>query len=151
MRYFVANRALATMALAVFGFAVNALANGNCSTATLKGAFGFTATGFLVAPSPIVGLFGGIGIQSFDGKGNTEAVSTVSINGTSQTVSIKGAYSVNSDCTGSMTLTFLPSGLVHHFDLVVASSGSDVQGVRTDPGVVGMGSYRRLSGGEGGQ
>ena len=150
MRYFTSNHTFATIGLALFGFAPNALADGNCSSAILKGTFGFTATGFLVAPSPIVGPFGGIGIQSFDGKGNTEAVSTVSINGNSERVSIKGTYSVKSDCTGSMILTFLPSGLVHHFDLVVAGNGS-VQGVRTDPGVVGMGTYRRLFGGDGGQ
>ena len=75
----------------------------------------------------------------------------MSINGNSQRVTIRGTYSVNSDCTGSMTLTFLPSGLVHHFDFVVASNGAEVEGIRTDPGVVGTGTYRRLSAGEGGQ
>ena len=54
MRYFAPNRTFATMALALFGSAINALADSNCSTATLKGAFAFTAAGTLVAPSPIV-------------------------------------------------------------------------------------------------
>jgi len=112
----------------------------------LKGGFAFIATGFLVAPSPIIGPFAAIGTQSFDGKGNTEAASTVSVNGVAERVTFTGVYSVKSDCSGSMTLTLLPSGLVYHFDLVIAANGAEIQGIRTDAGVVGTGVYRKMSG-----
>jgi hypothetical protein len=147
MRHFIPNRSFFTIVLALLAFGASAHAS-NCSETTLKGDFGFTASGFLVAPSPIVGPFAGIGAQKFDGKGNTEATSTASINGNLQRVAIKGTYVVKSDCTGSMTLTFLPSGIVQHFDFVVSGNAAEMQGIRTDPGVVGTGAYRRLPGGD---
>lgn len=41
---------------------------------SLKGSFGFTSQGALVANSPpaVIGPFGEIGRQTFDGRGNTE-------------------------------------------------------------------------------
>lgn len=121
-------------------------AEANCTATMLKGACAFTASGFLAPPAPVSGPFAGIGIQHFDGKGNTDATTIVSINGNVQRASIQGTYTVNPDCTGSMILTFLPSGLVHHFDIVISPNGADIEGIRTDPGVVGTGAYRRLSG-----
>jgi hypothetical protein len=44
----------------------NAKAQTGCSKNTLNGRFAFTATGFLVAPSPIAGSFAAIGAQSSD-------------------------------------------------------------------------------------
>jgi hypothetical protein len=132
----------------MLGCIATAKAESSCSENTLRSSFAFTATGFLVPPSPLVGQFAAVGVQSFDGKGNTQAASTVSINGALERVSIRGVYSVNADCTGSMTLTFLPSGLVQHFDLVVSADGVEIQAIRTDTGVVGTGVYRRISGGE---
>jgi hypothetical protein len=126
----------------------NARAQTGCSKNTLNGRFAFTATGFLVAPSPIAGSFAAIGAQSFDGKGNTEGASTVSVNGAAERVTLKGLYSVNPDCTGSMNLTFLPSGLVQHFDLIISPNGTEIRGVRTDAGVVGTGVYRKMSAGD---
>jgi hypothetical protein len=139
---------LSTAVLVMLGCTATAKAETSCSENTLKGSFAFTATGFLVAPSPLVGPFAAIGAQSFDGSGNTEAASTVSVNGAPESVTIRGTYSVNADCTGSMTLTFLPSGPVQHFDFVISPNGAEIQAIRTDAGVVGTGVYRRISGGE---
>ena len=45
-----------------------------CSEASLKGSFGFTSTGTLLAlPPPNAGPFAEIGRQTFDGNGNTDA------------------------------------------------------------------------------
>jgi hypothetical protein len=139
------NFKLSTAVLVTLTCMPSARAQTGCSKNTLNGRFAFTATGFLVAPSPIAGSFAAIGVQSFDGKGNTEGASTVSVNGAAERVTLKGLYSVNPDCTGSMTLTFLPSGLVQHFDLIVSPNGTEIRGVRTDAGVVGTGVYRKMS------
>jgi hypothetical protein len=144
MGNFFDNHSRAAIAMVALGLAASARAESNCSVATLKGTFGFNANGFLTAPSPGPGPFAAIGVQSFDGKGNTAATSTVSVNGDVHRVTINGTYTVNSDCTGSMTLTFSPSGLVNHLDFLVFSNGAKLQGIRTDPGVVGTGNYRKL-------
>ena len=44
----------------------------SCANASLSGSFGCTNTGAIVA-GPDAGPFGGVGRQTFDGKGNTEA------------------------------------------------------------------------------
>ena len=146
MRYRNLILTFSTAVLVMFACTTNAQAETGCSANTLKGRFEFTATGFLVAPSPIAGTFAAIGAQSFDGKGNTEGASSVSVNGATERVTLRGLYSVNPDCTGGMTLTFLPSGLVQHFDLIVSPNGTEIRGIRTDVGVVGTGTYRKTSG-----
>jgi len=53
-----------------------------CSTASLRGSFGFTSIGTLLAlPPPFAGPFGEIGWQTFDGSGNTDGTATLSANG----------------------------------------------------------------------
>src|SRR5687768_10796116 len=53
-----------------------------CSNASLRGSFGFTSTGTLLAlPPPFAGPFAEIGRQTFDGSGNTDATATLSANG----------------------------------------------------------------------
>src|SRR5215468_4512869 len=146
MRHMNLTLTLSTAVLVMLVCTANAKAETGCSDNTLKGRFTFTATGFLVAPSPITGPFAAIGAQSFDGKGNTEGASSVSVNGAAERVILRGLYSVNPDCTGGMTLTFLPSGLVQHFDLIVSPNGREIRGIRTDVGVVGTGTYRQASG-----
>ena len=146
MRHMNLTLTLSTAVLVMLACTANAKAETGCSETTLKGRFAFTAKGFLVAPTPIAGPFAAIGAQSFDGKGNTEAASTVSVNGAAERMTRRGIYSVNPDCTGSMTLTFLPSGLVQHFDLIVSPNGKEIRGIRIDAGVVGTGVYRKASG-----
>src|SRR5262249_37473294 len=47
---------------------------GGCSNATLRGSFGFTSTGTLLAVQPpLAGPFAEVGRQTFDGEGNTDA------------------------------------------------------------------------------
>jgi hypothetical protein len=72
-----------------------------CSNASLRGSFGFTSQGALVAnfPPPVLGPFGEIGRQTFDGRGNTEGAATLSGNGNINRVTFQGTYIVNPDCT----------------------------------------------------
>jgi hypothetical protein len=85
-------------------------ADKGCSNATLTGTFAYTNTGFFTAaaaPPLQPGPFAGVGLQTFDGKGGTTAITWVSVNGNILQGTIKGTYSVNPDCTG--TLTIVPS------------------------------------------
>jgi len=108
----------------------------SCSNATLNGSFGYTNTGTILA-GPDAGPFGGVGRQTFDGKGNTEATATVSVNGNIYHATIKGTYVVNSNCTGSMTLLVSAGNetFTNHVDLVIVAGGAEIRAINSDPGI----------------
>ncbi len=117
-----------------------------CSTATLKGSFGYTSIGTLTdsyVPPPFAGPFAEVGRQSFDGKGNTTATATVSSNGSINAVTVEGTYTVNADCTGTMTLNVSPFGSTVDVDFVIDDDGAEVRAIVSDAGVVESRVYRK--------
>ena len=115
-----------------------------CSNATLRGSFGFTSTGTLLAlPPPLAGPFGEIGRQTFDGHGHTDATATLSANGNIVRVTVVGTYVVNPDCTGSMTLSVSPIGATPHLDFVIDDDGAELRAIITDAGAVESRVYKK--------
>ena len=104
-----------------------------CSEASLKGSFGFTSTGTLLAlPPPSAGPFAEIGRQTFDGRGdNTEGTATLSANGNINHVTFFGTYVVSPDCTGSMTLFVLPLGRTITLEFVIDDDGAELRALLT--------------------
>ena len=103
----------------------------SCTAATLKGNYGFTFNGFFQNPKkndPI----SGIGSVTFDGAGNASATVIASFNGSLSTFPWTGTYTLNSDCTGSLTST--PGSGLANFSIVVVRGGTEVFGVDVDPG-----------------
>lgn len=139
------KRAIAPTALAilfaivfVLGFMPKTHADENdkneCSLASLRGSFGFTSGGALVAaPAPVAGPFGEIGRQTFDGIGNTEGAATLSANGNIRHVTVQGTYVVNSDCTGWMTLSVVPFGSTVPLDFVIDNDGAELRAIVSTP------------------
>jgi hypothetical protein len=110
-----------------------------CSKATLWGSFGYSSTGTLLdsyVPPPFAGPFGEVGRQTFDGKGHTDATATISSNGNIAKVTIEGTYTVNPDCTGSMTLNVSPFDSTVHADFVIGDDGEELRAIGSDSGVV---------------
>jgi hypothetical protein len=117
-----------------------------CSIATLHGGFGYTSTGTLLdtyVPPPLAGPFAEVGRQTFDGKGNTEGTATLSANGNINKVTIEGTYTVNADCTGSMTLNVSPLGVTVHADFVIEDDGAELRAIVTDSGLVESRVYKK--------
>jgi hypothetical protein len=119
-------------------------ADKGCSNATLTGTFAYSNTGFFTAaaaPPLQAGPFAGVGVETFDGNGGTTATMWVSINGNILQVTIKGTYSVNSDCTGTLTLVpsivspplTLPPGQVF---FVIDDNGGEFRAINTISGHV---------------
>ena len=121
-----------------------------CSNATLKGSYGFTSIGTLVAnvPADVIGPFTEIGRQTFDGKGNTEATATASANGTIVKLTIQGTYVVNPDCTGSAAVYVAPLGATSHTDFVIDQDGAELRAIVTDPGLVESRVYTKQFSGD---
>jgi hypothetical protein len=115
-----------------------------CSDASLRGSFGFTSTGALIAlPAPLAGPFGEIGRQTFDGRGTTDGTATLSANGNILKVTFDGTYTVNPDCTGSMSLFVLPIASTVTLDFVIDDDGAELRAIVTGTGVVETRVYKR--------
>ena len=124
--------ALATLVLALVS--VSALAEDQgprtCSNETLRGSYGFTITGERPVPmSTTIEQIVGTAITTFDGWGNF--TQTDNIHGfTGDYVPNRpgtGKYTLNSDCTGTMTLhnNGAPFDLV--LSIVVVDDGREVR------------------------
>ena len=119
-----------------------------CSNATLWGSFGYTSTGTLLdsyVPAPYAGPFGEVGRETFDGKGHTSAAALTSSNGNIQPVTIEGTYTVNPDCTGTMTVKVSPFESTVHADFVIDDNGAELRAIGSDSGVVETRVYHKQS------
>ena len=108
-----------------------------CSEATLKGAFVYTSTGFIVAaPIPaLVGPSAEVGTLYFDGKGGVTFAFNSSQNGSIGPGTGTGTYTVNDDdCTGTFTET--SDGFTAHFSFAIDKSGEEFRAICQDTGVV---------------
>ena len=108
-----------------------------CSNATLTGNYPFIYSGSNAPGHSVTGknTFGNaaVGVLTFDGIGGLPSITfTVVFNGhaTSTSVPDTGTYTVNSDCTG--TLTDATGGI--HFNLVTVGGGAEVFAIETDEG-----------------
>jgi len=51
-------------------------------------------------------------------------------------VTIEGTYTVNPDCTGTLTLNVSPLGATVHADVVIGDDGAELRAIVSDSGVV---------------
>jgi hypothetical protein len=132
------------------GLAAPASAAGGCDLKTLQGAYGnsfqFLNTDPANAGAPMgVGTHtpgAGVGVLSFDGKGNFSGQSTISTGGLIiRPVLETGKYTVNADCTGSLDLTF--AGLHAELDIVIVDNGNEVFTLSRGPGDIAIGRLRK--------
>lgn len=83
-----------------------------CSNQTLHGRYEFTITGQILTPPPAAGPVSGVAITEFDRAGSLTQVDHVVHNGTLPVEDWRpgsGSYSINSDCTGWMTIGSQPT------------------------------------------
>ncbi|KXU85959.1 hypothetical protein CR51_38740 [Caballeronia megalochromosomata] len=137
------------IAAALFSLSGAAQAGGHCSNETLRGSFGFIGHG------QILGLIGGDGklhafaapsilddvaLVTFDGVGHFSRTDFGVIGGlpkggqTTFNPSQMGAYTVNSDCTGTMKIIYtaggaVPAGVETDLNIVVAADGTLIESV----------------------
>jgi len=111
-----------------------------CSNATLHGAYAFTLTGQILAPPPAAGLVSGVARTEFDGRGNLTQVDHVVHNGVLPAEEWRpaiGAYSINSDCTGWMTINPQPADPIDSSPelklyVIVTEGGHEIRTVVSD-------------------
>ncbi len=81
--------------------------------ATLHGTYSLSGGGTVVGLGPVTS----VGEVTYDGKGNSNAVYTASLNGTIHPVIVPGTYTVNPDCTATAVEAS------SHFNFVMWSRG----------------------------
>jgi hypothetical protein len=131
---------------AAIALSVSPAANAQvCSLKSLKGSFGYTVTGSIVADLPaspaapvlIKGPFAAVGRITFDGQSGVTTVRSLSDNGVIfQQDAGSGTYSMNKDCTGSFNITVGPpsSPVTLSLDIVLDDT-NQLRGVVTTAGV----------------
>jgi hypothetical protein len=120
----------AVLALALTAVPAANASNRPCSNATLRGAYSDQDTGTIVG----VGPFAGVNVDNFDGKGNLTISGVSSVNGSVFPGVESGTYQVNSDCTGTYTVS--DGGITVNAFFVIDDEGKELKIVITDPGNV---------------
>ena len=121
-----------------------------CSVATLSGGYGYSVIGELLlgpegAPQP-----GGstrvpvatVGRHQFDGQGGVTAADYASLGGNIVQRTAVGTYSLDSDCRGTMTLTFTPGGRIP-LAIVVVDGGEKVNILNIETGTIIYGATEK--------
>jgi hypothetical protein len=87
-----------------------AQADDSCSTAKAAGDWGFTLTGMLLTPTGAVPA-AAVARGTIDAEGNvTSATEARNVGGGFANETITGSWTVNSDCTGTLTINAYESG-----------------------------------------
>jgi hypothetical protein len=103
--------------------------------ATLRGTYMSQGGGTVIGIGPVAF----VGTLYLDGKGGVTNPFTISFAGTISRVVAPGTYTVNGDCTGTMTLAG-----TNNFDFRVSPDGSKLDYIQTDAGTVISGSASRV-------
>jgi len=143
--------AAAAIALAVVAMSGGTgLANEVCASATLRDSYGFQLRGVFipsttqpsaVAPEHAQVEIAATGRMVFDGRGGVTAAYTESLGGSIIPGSGAGTYSVQPDCTGSLTLA--EDDRTTPLDFTIMERGETIVLMVAEPGGVALGSDSR--------
>jgi hypothetical protein len=106
-----------------------------CSNSTIRGSYAFTIHGQVFLPNGSTLLIDGLAKATFDGDGNLKQLDAVAANGNvppGWRLST-GTYSVNPDCTGTITVSNGDQPPIHT-QIIVAQSGNTIHAMVIDPG-----------------
>jgi len=122
-------------------------AQGGCSLATLTGNYAFSQPGFTPRNSKGIPLpIAVVGVSTFDGAGNVSATFTDMSPGKPTYIPTQGTgsgtYTVNSDCTGSVSFTS-GDAAGQTLNLVIIGGGTEAFGVNTTPFVIATSDFKK--------
>ena len=116
----------------------------------LRGTYVVTTTGTAGSPvwAPFTGPVATLAVMVFDGSGGLQipTVTIVAANpplNVTPPATITGSYTINRDCTGSMTLNFAPQPN-GHYNLVISPDGRQLTAIASDRGDVLISTGTRM-------
>jgi len=102
---------------------------GHCSQANAAGKYGFTLTGWLLLPTGAVPA-AAVGRANVDAKGDITGTEARSVGGGYADETFTGSLSINSDCTGTITLNFFEAGQPVRTSVLSVVFVDDLQEIR---------------------
>jgi hypothetical protein len=116
-----------------------------CSLAKVSGSYGYTTSGFVLAPSGVFVPAAAAGRINFDAQGNVSGTQTRVVAGSALAETFSGTYTVNPDCTGDFTVLVQPDTRTSSVHLVWTDNAKGVSAVFTTPGFVLTATASRIS------
>ena len=107
-----------------------AAASASCSNRTLRGQFGFSIEGTILAGTPNAFAVRGVAMTQFDGDGNLTQMDFTTRNGAPLTPDWRpavGTYDINPDCTGTAQIVQSDGTPSVNLRLVVVNRGREVR------------------------
>lgn len=131
------------VAIALGLLSTTTLAQERCTLGTLKGRYIFAGRGFIEALEPGVQRMH-YGFFSFDGSGSLTGKQSSSRGGKIGRERLQGTYTLESDCSGTVTFSFagIP-GTATHWDVYVTSDGRKGHIIRMDEGNMAVRSFEK--------
>lgn len=131
----------ATLALTLLP--ANAPPERKCTVSTLRGRYVFTGRGFIEALEPGVQRMH-YGFFNFDGSGKFTGKQSSSRGGRIGRERLEGTYTMESDCSGTMSFSFIGNPRSEtHWDVYVTSDGRKGHMIRTDEGNMAVRSFEK--------
>jgi len=131
--------ALVALAVLIGRFTVQSIARAQdgCAVANLKGAYGLAINGFFYYQDGTQGVYASAGVAIADGNGGMSGIDTVNIDGApTRGRQFNGTYSINNDCTGTVSLKDAQGKAIVNMDLVIANGGKEMALVDYDSDVI---------------
>jgi hypothetical protein len=113
-----------------------------CSVGSLQGRFIFTGRGFIEAVEPGIQRVH-YGTFVFDGSGKFTGKQSSSRGGKIGRERLRGTYTLDSDCTGTMTFDSLLAYGQTHWDLFVTEDHQKGKLIRMDEGSMAIRSFEK--------
>lgn len=108
----------------------NAQGAGRCTDRTIRGDYGFSIDGTILAGTPNAFLLRGVAMTHFDGEGNLTQVDFTTRNGAPTSPDWRpaaGTYAVNPDCTGTAEIVPSDGSPTIRLRLVVVDHGREIR------------------------
>jgi hypothetical protein len=131
-----------SMVLAALAASTGAQAQEPCNLGSLKGQYVFVGRGFIEAAEPGVQRVH-YGIFVFDGAGKFSGKQSSSRGGKIGREKLQGTYTLDADCTGTMTFESLLTYGQIHWDLYVTEDHKRGHIIRMDDGNMAVRSFEK--------
>jgi hypothetical protein len=112
-----------------------------CALGSFHGDYTFAHEGYHLDGSGSLSLTATAGRFIADGAGHVSASLTQSVNGSPSRRQGTGTYTVNADCSGTLTYTDSVSHSTSNYDIYI--NANNVQFVSTDNGTISSGTFSR--------
>lgn len=127
-----------------FNASGTALPTTACTASQLSGTYSFNGNGFTLASGALSGVVDLSGLLTFDGTSVIKSNGYYSAGGSTQNVTAAGTYTVNSNCTGTATLTDSNNNTLSIQFTITSSTGANFIFSGASPQMIFTASGRTL-------